>query len=183
MQGGEALSAIGALDQSKEERRRLAKLYVPNSSPSKIGRHGLMGRSKDWECPQCGKMKDQIPESASAPVENSTSRVAGEDQDAEVSAAVAETAEVLHEAGPTLATPPRLPTPPTNTIPEEVRPPPTPTPTVPMPQQVRQQIRPDPPRQAPMWIDGLIVAGICVLVTMLYRKIGNSSNLIETVSL
>jgi hypothetical protein len=28
MQGGEALSAIGALDQSKEERRRLAKLYV-----------------------------------------------------------------------------------------------------------------------------------------------------------
>jgi len=28
MQGGEALSAIGALDQSKEERKRLAKLYA-----------------------------------------------------------------------------------------------------------------------------------------------------------
>jgi hypothetical protein len=28
MQGGEALSAIGALDYSKEERKRLAKLYV-----------------------------------------------------------------------------------------------------------------------------------------------------------
>jgi hypothetical protein len=28
MQSGEALSAIGALDYSKEERRRLAKLYV-----------------------------------------------------------------------------------------------------------------------------------------------------------
>jgi hypothetical protein len=28
MQGGEALAAIGALDQSKEERKRLAKLYV-----------------------------------------------------------------------------------------------------------------------------------------------------------
>lgn len=31
MQGGEALSAIGALDQSKEERKRLAKLYVPSN--------------------------------------------------------------------------------------------------------------------------------------------------------
>jgi len=144
-----------------------------------------MGRSKDWECPQCGKMKDQIPESASAPVENGTSRLAGEEYQAEVSSAAVEIKDALHEAGPTsgtsVLTPPRPPTPPNNDIPEEARP--RPTPTVPLPQQVRQEVRPDPPRQAPMWIDGLIVAGICVLVTMLYRKIGNSSNLIETVSL
>jgi hypothetical protein len=155
--------------------------------PSKIGRHGLMGRSKDWECPQCGKMKDQIPESASAPVENDTSQADAEDEETQVSSAALELKDVPLEAGDTsrtsAATPPRPPTPPTNIMPEEVRPPPTPTPTVPMPQQVRQQVRPDPPRQAPMWIDGLIVAGICILVTMLYRKIGNSSNLIETVSL
>jgi hypothetical protein len=146
-----------------------------------------MGRSKDWECPQCGKMKDQIPESASAPVDSASSRADAEDHEAEVSSAAVEMKHAPLEAGVTsatsIATPPRPPTPPTDIIPEEVRPLPTPTPTVPMPQQVRQQVRPDPPRQAPMWIDGLIVAGICILVTMLYRKIGNSSNLIETVSL
>lgn len=32
MQGGEAMSAIGALDYSKEERRRLAKSYVCHCS-------------------------------------------------------------------------------------------------------------------------------------------------------
>jgi hypothetical protein len=146
-----------------------------------------MGRSKDWECPQCGKMKDQIPESASAPMENGTPGANAEDHQAEVNSAAVEMKDAPLEAGITsrasIATPPRPPTPPTDIIPEEVRPPPTPTPTVPLPQQVRQQVRPDPPRQAPMWIDGLIVAGICILVTMLYRKIGNSSNLIETVSL
>jgi ubiquitin-conjugating enzyme E2 J1 len=189
MQGGEALSAIGALDQSKEERRRLAKLYVFVTSPNPSrGGHGLMSRSKDWECPQCGKMRDQIPESASAPVENDgPSRVDAEDHEAKVNSAVTEQKDALLEAANTsetpVVTPPRPPTPPTEIIPEEVRPPPTPTPTVPMPQQVRQQIQPDHPRQAPMWIDGLIVAGVCILVTMLYRKIGNSSNLIETVSL
>jgi len=146
-----------------------------------------MGRSKDWECPQCGKMKDQIPESASAPVDSGSSRVDAEDHEQEVVSAAVEMKDALLKAGPTsetsVATPPRLPTPPTDIISEEVRPPSTPTPTVVLPQQVRQEVRPDPPRQAPMWIDGLIVAGICILVTMLYRKIGNSSNLIETVSL
>lgn len=38
-------------------------------------------------------------------------------------------------------------------------------------------------RQSPMWIDGLIVAGLAILVMLLYRKISNPSNLIETVSL
>jgi hypothetical protein len=132
-------------------------------------------------------MKDQIPESASAPVESASSRVDAEDHEAEVSSTAVERKDVPLETGATsgtsIATPPRPSTPLTDIIPEEVRPPPTPTPTVPLPQQVRQQVRPDPPRQAPMWIDGLIVAGICILVTMLYRKIGNSSNLIETVSL
>ena len=146
-----------------------------------------MGRSKDWECPQCGKMKDQIPDSASAPVDSGRSGKDAADHDTEVSSAAVEMKDALLEAVPTSgtidATPPRPPTPPTDIIPEDVRPPPTPTPTVPLPQQVRQEVRPDPPRQAPMWIDGLIVAGICILVTMLYRKIGNSSNLIETVSL
>ena len=145
-----------------------------------------MSRSKDWECPQCGKMKDQIPESASAPVDSGSSRVDADDCEAEASSTV-EDKDAQSEAGATsgtsVATPPCPPTPPTDIISEEPRPPPTPTPTVPLPQQVRQEVRPDPPRQAPMWIDGLIVAGICILVTMLYRKIGNSSNLIETVSL
>jgi len=130
-------------------------------------------------------MKDQIPESASAPVESASSQVDAEYHKAEISSVALDMKDVSLEAGITsgasAATPPRSPTPPTDIISEEVRPPPTPT--VPLPQQVRQQVRPGPPRQAPMWIDGLIVAGICVLVTMLYRKIGNSSNLIETVSL
>ncbi|WWD19094.1 hypothetical protein CI109_103552 [Kwoniella shandongensis] len=42
MQSGEALSAIGALDYSKEERRRLARL------------------SKDWKCPICGVRNEEI---------------------------------------------------------------------------------------------------------------------------
>ncbi|WVN85927.1 uncharacterized protein L203_101081 [Cryptococcus depauperatus CBS 7841] len=42
MQGGEALSAIGALDYSKEERKRLARLSV------------------DWKCPTCGVKNEEM---------------------------------------------------------------------------------------------------------------------------
>jgi len=128
-------------------------------------------------------MKDQIPESATAPVESGTSRLDAEDHAAEMSSAVTEMEDAPHEAAVTSGT--SIATPPNEIVPEEARSSPTPTPTVPvpLPQQVRQHVQPDHPRQAPMWIDGLIVAGICILVTMLYRKIGNSSNLIETVSL
>ncbi|KAK8854762.1 hypothetical protein IAR55_003501 [Kwoniella newhampshirensis] len=42
MQTGEALSAIGALDYSKEERKRLARL------------------SRDWKCPICGIKNEEI---------------------------------------------------------------------------------------------------------------------------
>ncbi|WWC90680.1 uncharacterized protein L201_005616 [Kwoniella dendrophila CBS 6074] len=49
MQNGEALSAIGALDYSKDERKRLAKL------------------SKDWKCSKCAiKNSDIIPVSSSS---------------------------------------------------------------------------------------------------------------------
>lgn len=61
---------------------------------------------------------------------------------------------------------------------------PTPTPTThlaTMPAQPLAQLQQR--RQAPIWIDALIVAGMAVLVTLLYRKISNPSNLIETVSL
>ena len=128
-------------------------------------------------------MRDQIPESATVPVESGTSRLDAEDHAAEISSAAAEMRDALHEVGVTSGT--SVATPLTEVVPEEARLQPTPTPTVPvpLPQQVRQHVQPDHPRQAPMWIDGLIVAGICILVTMLYRKIGNSSNLIETVSL
>ena len=128
-------------------------------------------------------MKDQIPESATVPVESGTSRLDTEDLAAEISSAAMEMEDARHEAGVTSGTSDAAPH--TEIVPEEERSPPTPTPTVPvpLPQQVRQHVQPDHPRQAPMWIDGLIVAGICILVTMLYRKIGNSSNLIETVSL
>ncbi|WWC63329.1 uncharacterized protein I303_105929 [Kwoniella dejecticola CBS 10117] len=47
MQSGEALSAIGALDYSKEERKRLALL------------------SKGWKCPQCGVENEEIISSVS----------------------------------------------------------------------------------------------------------------------
>lgn len=58
----------------------------------------------------------------------------------------------------------------------------TPTPTT----QITNM--PTPPltaqgRHAPIWIDALIVAGLAVLVTLLYRKISTPSNMIETVSL
>ena len=66
---------------------------------------------------------------------------------------------------------------------EETHSNPTPTPTVPTPRLHVLPPQIDQTRQAPMWIDALIVVGLAVLVTMLYRKIGNSSNLIETVSL
>jgi hypothetical protein len=49
--------------------------------------------------------------------------------------------------------------------------------------QVRQSAPSPLHRQAPLWIDLMIVAGVAILVGLLYRKIGNSSNLIETVSL
>ncbi|KAI9637452.1 putative ubiquitin conjugating enzyme [Dioszegia hungarica] len=50
MQGGEALSAIGALDTSKEERKRLAKL------------------SKEWVCPTCAcRNSELLPDEASDP--------------------------------------------------------------------------------------------------------------------
>lgn len=65
---------------------------------------------------------------------------------------------------------------------EEPHPNPTPTPTVSPPRLHVSPSQTDQ-RQAPMWIDALIVVGLAILVTMLYRKIGNSSNLIETVSL
>lgn len=42
MQSGEALSAIGALNHSKEERRRLARL------------------STEWKCPTCGIKNEEI---------------------------------------------------------------------------------------------------------------------------
>ena len=73
------------------------------------------------------------------------------------------------------------PTPPPAVL-EEPHPNPTPTPTVPTPRLHVSPSQTDQ-RQAPMWIDALIVVGLAILVTMLYRKIGNSSNLIETVSL
>ena len=73
------------------------------------------------------------------------------------------------------------PTPPPVAL-EEPHPNPTPTPTVSPPRLHVSPSQTDQ-RQAPMWIDALIVVGLAILVTMLYRKIGNSSNLIETVSL
>ena len=51
-------------------------------------------------------------------------------------------------------------------------------PTPPTPPPAQQQRR-----QAPIWIDALIIAGLAILATLLYRKISNPSNLIETVSL
>jgi predicted component of type VI protein secretion system len=137
-------------------------------------------------------MRDQIPESVPKPVEiEGSNRVGTGDHESEATSAVADLEYALLQAGatagPTVETSSHPTVPPPGTIPtDETRPLPTPTLPLPQPQvqtQVRPQPRPDPPRQAPLWIDGLIVAGICILVTMLYRKIGNSSNLIETVSL
>ncbi|WVW85590.1 hypothetical protein I302_107628 [Kwoniella bestiolae CBS 10118] len=48
MQSGEALSAIGALDYSKDERKRLANL------------------SRGWKCPNCGVRNEEIIPSSSA---------------------------------------------------------------------------------------------------------------------
>jgi len=137
-----------------------------------------MIRSKDWECPQCGKMADQIPESASMPVESQQETSA-----ATRAISTSFEPEVSLSEGTRIPETLRPATPPHDTSPvDEAQP--VPTPTIPLPQmQIRQPIPPDAARQAPLWIDGLIVAGICILVTMLYRKIGNSSNLIETVSL
>ncbi|WWC93809.1 hypothetical protein V866_000645 [Kwoniella sp. B9012] len=57
MQTGEALSAIGALDYSKEDRRRLAKL------------------SKDWKCPNCGVTNQEIiPPSSASPSSSSATQ-------------------------------------------------------------------------------------------------------------
>ncbi|WVQ68036.1 uncharacterized protein L199_006242 [Kwoniella botswanensis] len=57
MQTGEALSAIGALDYSKEERRRLANL------------------SKDWRCPNCGVTNQEIiPPSSASPSSSSATQ-------------------------------------------------------------------------------------------------------------
>ena len=44
MQGGEAISAIGALDYSKDERKRLAKLWVISYLDQKEYAHCVQGR-------------------------------------------------------------------------------------------------------------------------------------------
>jgi hypothetical protein len=151
----------------------------------------LTGRSHDWECPQCGKMKDQIPDTPAPLPEDRASHsdqlAVSEGQTAVTTASkVEEDSETREECAVSELRPQERRDP--NPVSVDARPAPphetqpAPTPTVPAP---RVHIHHTPPdqRQAPMWIDAMIVVGLAILVTMLYRKIGNSSNLIETVSL
>jgi hypothetical protein len=146
-------------------------------------------------------MKDQIPDTvlvpalavdppAEIPTTSHSEQLVASDEQTEVptTPTVEENSEpAKREELAVSALRPQLPRD-TNPNPTDARPAPpheaqpAPTPTVPAP---RVHVHPLPPdqRQAPMWIDAMIVVGLAVLVTMLYRKIGNSSNLIETVSL
>lgn len=159
---------------------------------------GLTTSSHEWGCPQCGKMKDQIPARSSTPVRDSrTDTDEGEVQSQSVtppsSAGTMTTFDSTPLTATSLATDPEI----TQITPEgevsetlgsPMPPPPeprdavaqgdaaAPTPTVAV-------VTPPSQRTAPIWIDGLIVAGLAVLVMLLYRKITNTSNLIETVSL
>jgi ubiquitin-conjugating enzyme E2 J1 len=82
-QTGEALSAIGALDFPKEERRRLAKLYVTrdDSFPqldalvddrTRAVAHGSI-RSRDWVCPTCGVTNHELLSDKPTTIANSES--------------------------------------------------------------------------------------------------------------
>jgi hypothetical protein len=141
-------------------------------------------------------MKDQIPDTPAPQVLDSSAQEPtavtshSEEQAAsEAQTEVPTTIKVEERPQEALVSQPS-PQSPTETTPDsaDVRPAPpheaqpAPTPTVPAP-RVHVHHPPHDQRQAPMWIDALIVVGLAVLVTMLYRKIGNSSNLIETVSL
>ena len=80
MQGGEALSAIGALDYPKEERKRLAKLYVLRFPL----RARLTGRSQDWSCPTCGVKNRELLSNAPASASSAPIATASEPADVPV---------------------------------------------------------------------------------------------------
>jgi hypothetical protein len=149
-------------------------------------------RSHEWECPQCGKMKDQIPESASSSSSGSTATPSlSTQQNIPTSSLVDDTMsaqEVVPAVqgsgvplNPTAAAAPAISTdtPPTEDS-TRLRPTPTTSAPVLIQTQARTQVV---QRPAPVWIDAMILLGVAILVGLLYRKIGNSSNMIETVSL
>lgn len=154
-------------------------------------------RSHDWECPQCGKMKDQIPD---RPLPQTPSQATGN----VLGSAEPDIVPTTSEPPPAEAHPPDVapshenaPKPllePSRHLDRAASPQPRSAEIVPSlpPTRTQQERAPTPiattphrhrPRQAPVWLDGLIVAGVAVLVMLLYRKISNPSNLIETVSL
>lgn len=183
-----------------------------------MGKSELTSRSHEWECPQCGKMKDQIPPSSPSITSEPRLEIRPEQEGVASSSsekeAEAEAASTLPEqeespATPTTAStnmtfgsepstaksqPPESETPLLNdsehdhTPTAEPVPEPVPTPTVaivtpPLHNQNQNQHQHQVAQPAPKWIDGLIVVGLAILATLLYRKISTPSNLIETVSL
>ncbi|WVR07507.1 hypothetical protein IAU60_004549 [Kwoniella sp. DSM 27419] len=111
MQGGEALSAIGALDYSKEERRRLA------------------GLSKGWRCPTCAVRNDEVISAVagSAGGQPATGGATAEaTRSPEDDARAGAPGEALAPIEPTPAAPVLLPNPASADLPG-VNPPPAPT--------------------------------------------------------
>ncbi|WRT68428.1 uncharacterized protein IL334_005404 [Kwoniella shivajii] len=151
MQTGEALSAIGALDYSKEERKRLAKL------------------SKDWKCPQCGiRNEDIIP--VSSGTQSSVSIHENEHEDAQngesgISSSISETkvAQSRVSVDPNLQEIPPIPSPPARSV----TPGRLPAVEAHLP---TTQVAVASPRRF-IWIDSLILAGVSMLILLIARRL------------
>ncbi|RSH88771.1 hypothetical protein EHS25_002999 [Saitozyma podzolica] len=197
-QTGEALSAIGALDFPKEERRRLAKL------------------SREWVCPTCGVTNHELLSDKPATMANSDPAGRSEALPDEPKGDVGpEIVTSLSEEAPTLPPPVAvaqeaaitpLPTIASSSQPPEIPSPPSPlflatprdTPNIPLmpppvvpseaapslPQRLdtarpvtassltpRHQ-PPSRPRRAPLWLDGVIVLCVSVLFALVARRLG-----------
>ncbi|KAE8542550.1 hypothetical protein D1P53_001330 [Cryptococcus gattii VGV] len=164
MQSGEALSAIGALDHSKDERRRLAKL------------------SADWKCPTCGIRNEEIMPRYPAAVDEKTGGNEGVKQYADsgdtVDQAGAYASETEHsgdmgdrglDSGP-LESHPAEPKPQVGATdlresasPEVISRPVVPT-SLPS-----AQITLEPSRTVPLWLDHLI-GGFCIALGLAICK-------------
>jgi ubiquitin-conjugating enzyme E2 J1 len=169
MQGGEALSAIGALDYSKEERKRLARL------------------SRDWVCPTCGEKNSDLmgqnetsktDEAAKEPSESPGASPEGEQKPIDSARPEEEV-----KTPPSVAIPQAPPDP--QPQPRDAGAPtssasstsiriaiPTPTPTRTTPQANLHTRRAIPtPRPVPIWFDAAIFLLVTLLVVLVARRL------------
>jgi ubiquitin-conjugating enzyme E2 J1 len=174
MQGGEALSAIGALDYSKDERKRLAKLYV--DSPAEDSCLIRCCSSREWLCPTCGvRNLENLPDKPAGVVKTASESVEvervvelGEEAASRDFQHVQEVPPNFEEETPnppplpTLDQPVSHPMNPSHPSITSVAPTPTTTSNV-------SSLSP-PPTRPPVWLDTAIFFCIAILLALIARR-------------